>query len=468
MKKQKKLIILGVILILLACAYFIVDSITEKPNTKPIPLADKIGTPDEETQLVLVDKSSIKKISYTSIGLKHSFAIENGVWVYQEEENFPVTQSAINNMATALCDIVYTRKFEDDPEITEYAALDTPFCEIGVEYADGSSASYKLGTLNEVTETYYFSCDGDPAIYMVKKLDFNAFTKSIYEISEAAALPSVLMTDMTAVEIITPESDLKVSKLEEGSGEFYSELIKWKSVENGITRPADETNALIFANNLFTVVLRNCVGYTGFESTKLEDFGLDEPSAIYRVYTNNNDVPVFGLIMGDADPEGRLYFMVEGSKFIYQCTTTFAEKIAGIDVMSFLPPSVCSIGLSELKNLTFSFDSKSYLLNADRSGEEVRYTLDGKEVADVPVMNLIIELSSMTAGSAIKDSSEITEEAYLTIDFERSTERFSNMTLKFIPYDINYYLVEFNDMRNILVTKRDVEDLIAVFKVLLG
>ena len=114
-----------------------------------------------------------------------------------------------------------------------------------------------------------------------------------------------------------------------------------------------------------------------------------------------------------------------------------------------------------------TIEGETHRLTVENDGEEATYRVDGTEVPHIPVANFIIEMTAMIAADTIEDSSAYQDEPYLTIDFVRNTEKFSNMTLKFIPYDINYYLVEFNGMRNVLVTKRDVEELAATFKVML-
>lgn len=465
MRSKKSFFVLIIALVVIVGAYLLVDTFVEKEDTRPIPLDDKIGTADTLTPLVTIDRTSVKSISYTSLDMKHTFTMEDGIWIYEEHRDYPLYQAYINNLLTAVSNINYTRMFTDNAEITEYANFDEPLCDIGVTYTDGSTAHYKIGTLNPTTKTYYFQIEGDPAVYMVKEDAMAAFFKTIYELSIPEELPQIGTNELTALEIIKPGSNLKFSKVEPEDGDFYTDTILWKSVENGVIRPADGTAVLIFTNDLFTVVLRNLVGYTDFESTKLEDFGLDEPSCIYRVHTA--DGPVMGLVMGDTTDEGRIYFMLEGSKFIYECTTTFAEKLVNDDVLDFLPASVCSIGLDEIIYADVTIEGETHTLTVENGGDEATYRVDGTEVPHIPVANFIIEMTAMIAADTIEDSSAYQDEPYLTIDFVRNTDKFSNMTLKFIPYDINYYLVEFNGMRNILVTKRDVEELAATFKVLL-
>lgn len=468
MKYKKLLIVFAVLIIAAGIVYLLIDSKLEKKDSTPVPLADKIGTPDKETQLVSRDADTMVSISYSSEGETHVFKKVDGEWIYDGIDGYPLHQAYVNNMANAAADIRYTRMFSDPSEIENTADFSDPLCEIRIQYNDGTEDSYTLGALNDVTQSVYFKKNPDETVYMIKKERIDPFLKSIYFLTDPVDFKKVDSESISSLAIDRKSGGLTVAKLPEGSHEFYSDTIKWKLQSGGKSLPGDGTNAVLFSNVLQSVVLRDCVGYTGFSSCDISDFGLDVPD-VYTVSGQTGD-DVFSLLVGNKSESGTYYVMVKGTGFIYTTTQTFASALDSVTMQYFIPPSVCSIKLDELEKMTVKYSGEEHVFLAEKNASDgsVKYYVDGKEVPQTPVQNFIIQLDSMTAAGFVDVGDPESDSPYLEIEFMRDTESFKVMTIRFLPYDINYYLVEFNDMNNILVTKRDVESLIGVFKVLLG
>ena len=109
MKYNKLLIVFAVLIIAAGIVYLLIDSKLEKKDSTPVPLADKIGTPDKETQLVSRNAGTMVSISYSSEGETHVFKKVDGEWVYDGIDGYPLHQAYVNNMANAAADIRYFR-----------------------------------------------------------------------------------------------------------------------------------------------------------------------------------------------------------------------------------------------------------------------------------------------------------------------------------------------------------------------
>ena len=138
------------------------------------------------------------------------------------------------------------------------------------------------------------------------------------------------------------------------------------------------------------------------------------------------------------------------------------------------PLDVCLIPLDTINTLDISFGGKdgftisrgSTTTTDDFGSETIQYLYykDKKEIDSDAFETLYDSFTSMKAEKQIKETKTSEKTPVLTLDFHRNTEDFSEMTLNFYTYDTNYYLVEFNGHRNLLVNRMDIEHYIEEWK----
>lgn len=87
------------------------------------------------------------------------------------------------------------------------------------------------------------------------------------------------------------------------------------------------------------------------------------------------------------------------------------------------------------------------------------YSIDGAELSELDVENLLEALEEMQSEGEGSAESAIGTSPEICFTFHRNTEDFSEMTLEFVQYDNNFYLVSFNGEQRLLGNRNDVADL---------
>ncbi len=160
-KKAKKIIPLAVLLVILA-ALTAATLILKHYNS--IPEAE-----EDTGEAVVFDKTgkTVTALELTSGGKTLSFSYTNDVWVYDEDEHFPLNSDYVAGLAQSLTKVTSraTVSENDVGEDSEYG-LDSPNVIAKASFSDGTAYTFSFGTTNTFNDCQYFRITGDSNIYM--------------------------------------------------------------------------------------------------------------------------------------------------------------------------------------------------------------------------------------------------------------------------------------------------------------
>ncbi|MEG1661772.1 MAG: hypothetical protein RR332_04570, partial [Clostridiales bacterium] len=137
----------------------------------------------------------------------------------------------------------------------------------------------------------------------------------------------------------------------------------------------------------------------------------------------------------------------------------------------FTPDDVCLIELSALNKLSVNCGGKSYVFNRTEQINQnatvesdqvlqITYTEHGRNIAPDAFESFYGGLVSLRAAAYCEQGHSVGD-AVASFTFTRNASRnFQNMTLRFLGYDEQYYVADFNNERNLLVDKAMVDQLI--------
>ena len=173
---------------------------------------------EAENAAVLIaqyDYTTASKLSYQRSGEdKLTFLQSAGVWSYADDAKFPLNQTAVASMASAISTIGI------ETEITEGTAadygLDAPEYVIEISYADGASHTYKIGDYNSFNDAYYFSMDGD--LYMVASGLLPYFDYTLTELLALDTIPTADWAELGYVNEITVKNGEKSAVISDEAG----------------------------------------------------------------------------------------------------------------------------------------------------------------------------------------------------------------------------------------------------------
>lgn len=162
-KKKKKnkyvpLIVLLAFIVVMAAAY---SALSKSNDKKEAEEAAEEAAANAVEMIAEYDSANMTKLSYkVGDGENLEFEVVNGEWKLCSDEKFPLSQSVISSMASAISSIgIKSHIDEGDP--ADYG-LDDPSYTIEVTYENGDAHQYRIGDYNSFGGgVYYFMMDGN-------------------------------------------------------------------------------------------------------------------------------------------------------------------------------------------------------------------------------------------------------------------------------------------------------------------
>ena len=306
-KKKNKFLPMIVLAVILASLVIGTSVLSAANDRKAAEEAEKLAAENASILLAEYDAANTKSISYSKDGAEFlTFTVRNGVWVYEEDETFPLNQTIVGSMASALSSMAAERAVEDVDR--DAFGLSDPAYVIKVEYNDGASHVYTIGNYNSFTGGYYFTMDGD--CYMISSGLIPYFD---YERNDLLALDTIPVSDWQDV------------------GYVNSVTVTRDGVSTEITDEAGLTDVL---GKLGALSLTICEDYYADESEKAS-YGMDGSDSVTVKYkktvtsadangnqTTNYLETAYTFVIGDSNLGGPAK-----SAIVYQLNETAVNEL---------------------------------------------------------------------------------------------------------------------------------------------
>ena len=181
-KKKKGLIIALTVFVLFSALYFVLKSLN-------------LGEEETEQEAVVktvfeIDAKDISEIKLEHNGKTSTFLHENDVWSYAEDEEFPLSESAMLDFVSNVTSIESSREIENPEDAAEYG-LDNPEVKVTVQNKDGKETVLEFGDDNEAVGGFYLKKDGEKPIYLVDSTVKQKFCIEVQDLAETEEIPSI-------------------------------------------------------------------------------------------------------------------------------------------------------------------------------------------------------------------------------------------------------------------------------------
>lgn len=293
-KKQKQLVVLAGVLVVLLLVYFLMPkwfAYQEEQKQKEA----------EQKTVYVTNMDEITAFSYDVGNGEMKFERRDEIWTYVTDTDFPLAQGYPQQIAESFRHLASTRYIEDADELSAYG-LDDPAYQIKLTDAEGNEAQLYFG--NAVGEDYYVMNVKTGYIYTVNSGVVADLQYTLDEMAQLDETPVISSGNLQSVTIMQNGGSVSYSSEEDDDAESMA----------------------VVTGGFGALNLDEAVNYSA-EEEELGAYGLDEGTRITvkAVYTEDGEEKIFTVYIGNDDGSGKRYVMADGSGIVYRVS----ESVCG-------------------------------------------------------------------------------------------------------------------------------------------
>lgn len=462
---------------------------------------------DTSTSVVSVSQNEIKSVGFLIDKKEVVFEKDGDSWVKQDEKEFPVNQTMIENAVSSVSSIETDRVLEDVENLEQYG-LSNPSNTIKIETTETTEITLRIGDKNESAGQYYVSKDDDRnTVYLVNSAIVEPFMKELYDYAQMEDFPAISGIDTVKKISITGETITPYELEKEEETGF------WKISGDMGSEKADSAEASSLATSLSSLAYDSFIDYNCEDKGK---YGLDQPYAVINVdyqeevaeeteedesadanedgLTENEETTgaeagesegemepkestepemvdkQLAIVVGDEAAEGGRYVSVNGSNQIYTMSEAALSTFLGKSEADFWDLTVSYASVNTLEELKVCYQNSEHVINVSRetsqnkNGEEeeiVTYLLDEKEIDEVKFVTFYNKLINIVGQRRLTESFEPDADPEMTVRFSLTDG--AEMEVEYYAYDTNYYAAVVSE-KVYLVNKMNVKAMVEAFE----
>lgn len=151
--KQKRLILIGGIVLAVLLIIGLIFLLVKKPSNK-----EKESIKQEYSR-----SEEVVGIRFTFASEEHSLVKKNKKWQWEDQPNLGIDSGAIKKELKDLASNLQLDKYADSGKLSEYGLKDST-SSLTLEYKNGKETTFVVGGICGVNN-YYVSINGEPEIY---------------------------------------------------------------------------------------------------------------------------------------------------------------------------------------------------------------------------------------------------------------------------------------------------------------
>lgn len=512
MKKKNTALIAGIIILALLLVFYLVLHNSSKEDSQ-----DTEKTSETAFETTVED---ISEAVFKSGENEFKFTKSDDIWKYNGEENFPLDQSAFEEIISKFEKIAADRVLEKPDNISEYG-LDDPTVTVSLKDKDGKEQTLQFGDTNSVTSSSYMTLNKDnEKVYMVSSTIVTSLQFDINDLAEKETFPSI--TDITGV--IMERNGQTFSVFKDSSSSTGWTVTGW----DGTKKDAGSSQVSEFTNPITSL------SWSSFISQNTEDlsqYGLDNPTIItinYQVTetkstdetkddsadtangsntTDNKskdakaesdttedteekvtvDKQEF-LLIGNKTEDNSYYAKLQSQSGVYTLSSSTVDNLLNAEVNQFLSTYVSDYIFADLDKVTIEKDGNTYEFtkkteekqvesdsdkenteDTDTEEEETTtvttYYMNGKEIELSDFSEFYSLISGMECQERLDTVPDMENSPEMTVHFYK--ENGVDVTTEYYAYDSSFYLVKDSKGNASLVNKMKVKELTEAFNAFL-
>ncbi len=441
-KMLATILVLVGILILSIISYFAVDAVKTAEEKK---------TAEEEALLTLYDFDSdtVTKVEFDTV--EGYFCIESvdGYWELTDTDypyTFILDTDYITSVCTYFSTLVADKIYDRGDNAWSNYGLDDPVT-LTLTTSDGEMYSLAIGNMSQTTEYFYAKKADSDTLYAIA-YEYGALFYGDTSYLKSSYLLSFSDVYITAMSLVSDGEYIYDLECVDGTWVMYDPLPN-ASIDSSTVKSLLTTLTRYEVESYVEVVT---------DSTRLADYGLDDPAYTLTVKQDNDTITLKFATWTDEDSE--VYVLREEDGEIALVSTSTASFLY-YNAEDMLKSQILDITTADVASLAVVIDDVTFYMDLDTENEV--YSFEGLNISDLGdtivsnFTNLYNACSALVFETMDLDSdlSTIDPEADSTARFIYTYEDGSTTVLQLVPIDdLTYWAYVDGEYTGVTVRKR--------------
>lgn len=374
---------------------------------------------------------------------------ENGAWLYDTDEAFPVDEEKIGELLEQFREFGVSFIIEEVEDWEQYGLVE-PVCTIRLE-TDGESYEILLGGYSSMDSERYVSI-GNGSAYLVKNDPLESFEIEISDLIRHDEIPK--LKNVTQLQF-SGETSERIFYEEDSTSSYYAGDVYFMEQGDG-DQPLDTNRVNDYLDTVGSLNLKDYVEYNA-GTAELAQYGLDAPVLSLAVDyttieegTEEEKTETFILNIG-RDPAEQEEKKAEGeaaegeetdakevtafarigeSKIIYRITSEQYSKLMDMTYDSLRHQEIFWADFSDIYQLDITLEGETYTITAETEEEKRTWYYQGEELE---MAGLRSAVRGLKANTFTDEAPTQKEEIALTVYLE--DENYPEVRIQLYRYD---------------------------------
>ncbi len=442
MKPLRNILILLLVIAVLGGGFYWV--IQYEPKQEETPTSDI-----QTVNMFHVEKSDIASLEVESATETYTVSRSGESWIINDNPEIKANQSKIETLLYESASVTARELLEENATNLIQYGLDLPSRSVTVTLKDGKTHKILIGNTTLDGSLCYLMMEGETKVY----------TKSATGCdSLASSLSRLLETDIYSM---NAEDVSKISIKKAGAEEIL--LVREQVSVNEASEPLYEwqmKNPLVKTGNAYNVeelLMENIVTQSALlvipAGEQKGDYGLSKPQAEYSI-ENQDGSKRYHITVGQPQEDGT-YIRLSGDSAIYQVSSS---------TLDFLEPGYRDLvdklihieNIQDVKTILVKGGGKSFLL--DISGS--KFKINDKEIEEKKFRKTYQAVIGLTMDDYTNEP--VAGETAYSITYNKKDG--TQVVVSCKSFDDRNYLVQVNGEGNLLIRKKQIDNMIAALE----
>lgn len=445
MKAYRNLIIIILVVLILGGGLYAVTKFEPKSE-------DAVQTELPTTVTVFeTEKDKITSLYIVNPEESYTLAKKNGVWCVLEDASVVLDQSRVESLLYECANIAGQKLVNENAEDLSQYGLDHPERTVTIKLSDGTNVKVLIGNAAFENSVSYLMVEGEGKVYTKSTSGCNTLTGLLSALLDTE-IYNMDTNNIGGVTIRRSGGETIVLDRVKVQTEGGEDAFKW-TMRSPITKEAntyrieEELLPDLLSQKAASVV---AIPEAGF------DYGLKNPRAEYTIVSLDKSES-YTITVGKEEGTNT-YISKKGDTSIYLVATEKLDflKLNYNDLIDKL------IHLEDIKTVSeiqLSGLGKSYTMTIS-AAENATYAINGKEIKEDAFRKVYQAVIGFTLDDFAKSAGG--NDTAFTITYKKRDG--SQSVVKCLNYDDRNYLVTVNGSGNLLIRKKQVDNMIHVIE----